>query len=292
MRILLTGADGFTGTHFSAAASSAGHEVIPLRVDLRDREAVEKQVQTVEVDAVVHLAAISFVGHADESAFYTVNVLGTAHLLSALSRLSHRPSSVLVASSANVYGNCEASPIAETQPPAPVNHYACSKLAMEHMACTYTDRLPVVISRPFNYTGPGQTQQFLIPKMVDHFSRRAHEIELGNLWVEREFNDIDLICSAYLGLLEHGVPGEVYNVCTGQPYRLQQVLDCLQAICGYNIAVRTNPALVRKSEVVRLCGDPAKLKRLFDSAGHPVPDVRLEQTLQKMLNSSVKGAVA
>src|SRR5690606_29793103 len=136
-----------------------------------------------------------------------------------------RPRSVLLASSANVYGNTECSPIAETQPPAPVNHYAMSKLAMEHMARTYADRLPLFFTRPFNYTGPGQDASFVIPKLVTHFARRAPAVELGNLDVEREFNDVRFVCEAYLSLLQKAVPGEVYNICTGAPLTLRAVID-------------------------------------------------------------------
>jgi nucleoside-diphosphate-sugar epimerase len=208
---------------------------------------------------VVHLAAISFVGHADDTAFYGVNVVGTMNLLAGLAALPVKPSKVLLASSANVYGNCDASPITESQPAAPVNHYAMSKLAMEHMARTYLDRLPVLFSRPFNYTGPGQAPNFLIPKLVSHFARRAPAIELGNLHVEREFNDVRMVCDAYLALLAHGVPGEVYNVCSGQPYTLQHVIALLSGITGHTMDVQVNPAFVRANEVHRLCGSPDKL---------------------------------
>ncbi len=259
MKILLTGAAGFTGLFFKQQAEAAGHTVWPLSANLTDKAGVAAEVAQAQPTAVVHLAAISFVGHADNAAFYSVNVLGTVNLLAALAALPVAPIKVLVASSANVYGNCDASPITEAQPPAPVNHYATSKLAMEHMALTYADRLPLVITRPFNYTGPGQAPQFLIPKLVSHFARRADRIELGNLHVAREFNDVRMVCAAYLGLLAHGQPGQVYNVCSGEPHTLQHVLAALKGITGHHMAVEVNPAFVRANEVHRLCGSPAKL---------------------------------
>ena len=164
-----------------------------MLADLTDKAAVADQVQQAQADTVVHLAAISFVGNADDAAFYSVNVTGCINLLSACAALPQKPRKVLLASSANIYGNCANSPIGEEQTPAPVNHYGTSKLAMEHLARTYADRLPLVITRPFNYTGPGQGKQFLIPKLVEHFARKAPQIELGNLHVEREFNDGQLI---------------------------------------------------------------------------------------------------
>lgn len=281
MRILLTGAEGFTGRHFQAAATRAGHEVVPLRANLTDRDGLRKEVLTIEPDAVVHLAAISFVGHADETAFYGVNVVGTTHLLAALASLPRTPKRVLIASSANIYGNCEASPIAETQPPAPVNHYAASKLAMEHMARTYLDRLPIVIARPFNYTGSGQGGNFLIPKMVDHFKRGAPRIELGNLHVEREFNDVRTVCETYLRLLDQGQPGQAYNVCTGQPYSLLAVMHKLKDLTGQPMDIQVNPAFVRPNEVYRLCGDPAKLLACIG----PLAPCGLNDTLQWMLDT-------
>jgi nucleoside-diphosphate-sugar epimerase len=154
-----------------------------------------------------------------------------------------------------------------------------SKLAMEHMAWTYLDKLPIVITRPFNYTGPGQAPQFLIPKLVSHFARRAPAIELGNLHVEREFNDVRMVCDAYLALLAHGVPGEVYNVCSGQPYTLQHVIGLLSAITGHAMEVTVNPAFVRANEVHRLCGSAAKL--LACTGRLTVPT--LEDTLRWML---------
>ena len=286
MRILLTGADGFTGRHLERHAEARGHDILPLRADLTDPEAVQREVLEGAPDAAVHLAAISFVGHEDATAFYAVNVLGTVHLLEALSTLPIRPRGILLASSANIYGNCAASPIAETQPPAPVNHYAASKLAMEHMALTYRERLPLVFTRPFNYTGPGQAPSFVIPKLVAHFARRADHIELGNLHVEREFNDVRMVCDVYLSLLEQGEPGEIYNVCTGRPYTLQQVLDELSDLTGHVPRIEVNPAFVRANEVHRLCGNPAKLQALARERGFAIPEFTLRETWESMLNAA------
>jgi len=282
LKILLTGTDGFTGRHFAAMAQAAGHDVLPLQANLTDCAAVQAEVLIAAPDAVVHLAAISFVCHADDNAFYAVNVVGTTNLLAALAQLPKRPHRVLLASSANIYGNCTQSPIAEDQPPAPVNHYAMSKLAMEHMARTYADRVPLVITRPFNYTGPGQDVNFVIPKLVEHFAQRAPSIALGNLHVEREFNDVQMVCSAYLKLLQQGALGETYNVCSGQPYTLQHVINTLTRITGHQIQVEVNPAFVRANEVHRLCGSPAKLQASIGSLEYPP----LEATLRRMLESS------
>ena len=287
MKILLTGSDGFTGRHFAEKARTAGNEVVPLMADLADSEALQREVLATAPDAALHLAAISFVGHADEKAFYSVNVIGTMNLLAALAQLPQAPHRVLLASSANVYGNCKASPIFEDQPPAPVNHYAMSKLAMEHMSRTYADRLPMVITRPFNYTGPGQAVNFIIPKLVDHFVRRAPAIALGNLHVEREFNDVQMVCNAYLQLLQHGESGETYNVCSGQTYTLQHVMKTLTSITGHHMQVEVNPAFVRGNEVHRLCGDSNKIQKLLALHGTALDDPSLEGTLRRMLTENL-----
>lgn len=286
MRILLTGASGFTGRPFAEMARALGHEVVALNCDLADKVALRQQVLVAAPDSVVHLAALSFVGQADENAFYAVNVVGTLNLLDALLALPQAPHRVLLASSANVYGNCDASPITESQPPAPMNHYATSKLAMEHMARTYGDRLPLIFTRPFNYTGVGQASQFLIPKLVNHFASRSPSIELGNLHVEREFNDVDMVCAAYLQLLEHGRSGEIYNICSGNAYTLQHVIELLSQITGHSIDVRVNPAYVRIGEVHRLCGSPARLQTLLAPKGGLPPTRSLEETLRWMLTAA------
>jgi nucleoside-diphosphate-sugar epimerase len=281
MKLLVTGAFGFTGRHFTRIARAQGHEIIELKVDLKDREAVKTAVLQAEPEAVVHLAAISFVGHADASAFYLVNVVGTLNLLDALAALINPPKSILLASSANVYGNCDQSPISENQIPSPVNHYGVSKLAMEQMARSYLDRLPLFFVRPFNYTGPGQAESFLIPKLVAHFAKRAESVELGNLEVEREFNDVRFVCEAYLCLLNTGKPGEIYNVCSGKPAALKSVIALLHDISGYSLQVKVSPACIRSNELHRLCGDPTKL---INEVG-PLAMPALRDTLCWMLES-------
>ncbi len=279
MKILLTGAEGFTGRHFARQAIAAGHEVQPLGSNLTDALPLAHEVAGLDFDAVVHLAAIANVAHTDNRALYDVNLFGTLNLLRAVKQTGRPLRKVLLASSANVYGNCEQSPIPETQAPAPVNHYAMSKLAMEHMSRAHSAGLPVVWVRPFNYTGPGQAQDFVIPKLVDHFRRRAPAVALGNLHVEREYNDVRLVCQAYLRLLEQAQDGGLYNVCSGKPYGLQQVLDLLKKLSGHDIDVRIDAAFVRSNEVVRLCGDPS---RLVQAIG-PLPSYSLEDTLSWML---------
>ena len=273
-RALVTGLNGFTGRHMVAELAAAGYEVFGMvhhgeaagpglfPVDLREARQVRAVIDQVRPDVVAHLAAISFVAHGDVAAIYQVNVMGTRNLLEALAAQDRAPRAVLLASSANIYGNAARETIDESVAPAPANDYAVSKLAMEYMARLWLDRLPVIVSRPFNYTGVGQAAQFLIPKIVDHFRRGEQLIELGNIDVERDFSDVRMVARAYRLLLEHPAPGAVFNVCSGQAYSLTEVLAMMAQIAGYEIGVRVNPAFVRANEVKRLQGDDGRLRRL------------------------------
>ncbi|BAP88422.1 NAD-dependent epimerase/dehydratase [Burkholderiales bacterium GJ-E10] len=286
---LVTGLGGFTGGYLKAALAAKGCRVIGLShapsddpdamaCDLTDSAAVMAAVQSVRPDFVAHLAAQTFVAHRDVEAFYRVNVLGTMNLLDALGSLDAPPQRVLLASSANVYGTPNVEVIDESVCPAPVSHYACSKLAMEHMARTWMDRLPIILVRPFNYTGPGQNPQFLVPKIVDHFRRGARTIELGNLDVSRDFSDVRDVVAAYVGLLESEAQSVTVNVCSGTDISLRAILAQMAEIVGYEIEVRVNPAFVRANEIPRLRGSNELLWRLIS----PPPARGLSETLMAM----------
>jgi nucleoside-diphosphate-sugar epimerase len=284
--ILITGAKGFTGLYLKDAAQKSGLKVVELASNLNDVEALEKEVLAAKPDLVAHLAGISFVASKDHEAFYRVHALGTSNLLQALAKLQSVPKKILLASSATVYGNSTNPLSIEDQTLTPIDHYATSKVAMEEMAKTFFNRLPIVIARPFNYTGVGQKGNFLIPKLVDHFAKQKPFIELGNLNIEREFNDVNMICDAYLKLLDLGKEKEIYNVCSGQARSLQFVMDLLKQITGHNIEIRVNPDFVRASEVHRMVGNPEKLNKLLTTNGLPLQVPALENTFKQMLNAA------
>ena len=283
MKLLVTGADGFTGQHLCALATKSGYEVVRVKSDLMDRSSLAEEIILAKPDLVAHLAAISFVGSPDKSSFYSVNVIGTTNLLDVISELPKTPGKVLLASSANVYGNCDISPVSENTQPSPVNHYAASKFAMEQLSRTYSSKLPIVITRPFNYTGRGQHINFVIPKLVDHFLEKKASISLGNIKVEREFNDVQMVCDLYLKLLKFGTPGEIYNICTGDTYSLENVIEILIKLTGHSIRVEVASELIRQNEVQRLCGDPQKINELLEQNIETLPKISLEETLKNML---------
>jgi nucleoside-diphosphate-sugar epimerase len=286
-RVLITGARGFTGKYLTDRLRREGWTPLPIEpsddadLDLRDARAVRLQVAALRPSHAIHLAAISFVGHGDPSEFYAVNAVGTEHLLAALAAEAPALERCILASSANVYGNVEVATVEETLPPAPVNHYACSKLAMEHIAHTWLDRLPVVVVRPFNYTGVGQSLSFLVPKLVDAFARREPVLRLGNLDVVRDFSDVRTVCEAYGRLLDAGRPGDVLNVCSGAGRSLLSVVDALRQLSGHDPQIEQDAALVRRAELVRLIGSN---ERLVNRVGS-LPAPRFEDTLRWMFET-------
>jgi nucleoside-diphosphate-sugar epimerase len=268
-------------------AQNQGHHVYSLKADINDVSSLEYEILECSPDAVIHCAGISFVASKDEEAFYRVHALGTSNLLKALLRLPKIPSKVLLASSATVYGNCMTIPTPEDQPVNPVDHYAMSKVAMEEMAKTFFNKLPIVIARPFNYTGPGQKESFLIPKLIKHFVNRSPIIALGNINVQREFNDVISICRLYLALLDFGLPGEIYNVGSGQARSLLSVIQILKNITGHHLEIESKADLIRPNEIVCMQCNPQKIMALMESHGLSITFPQLEDTLRKMLDISL-----
>ncbi len=295
-RVLLTGGSGFTGYYVAEHLQTMGYQVGGLsdsttrtdvdsvHVNLNDKLAVRDAVARIQPRAVVHLAAISFVAHADVNEIYQVNIVGTRNLLEALAELPRLPQVVVLASSANIYGNATVEPITEDVPPAPANDYAVSKLAMEYMARLWADKLPIVVARPFNYTGVGQTERFLIPKIVAHFRRQAAVIKLGNTEVWRDFSDVRDVACSYGHLVELRPAGRVFNICSGVGHSLDEVLDIMAELAGYRIKVEVNPAFVREHEVRRLVGSNTRLQALSGVR----PRISFKDTLQWMYHSTAE----
>lgn len=284
MRVAVTGASGFTGRFVAEALTRHRVECVPLEAELTDPAAIERAVVTTAFDRVIHLAGLAFVGIADWQGFYAVNQLGTFHLLDAVARV--RPGTrCILASSAQVYGRSAEGLVTEDAPTQPANHYAISKLAMESGATLWSDRLEVVVARPFNYTGVGQGTQYLIPKIVDHFRRRAPVIELGNLWVKRDIGDVRAVAEAYAGLALAEAAPDVVNIATGAVHSIDEILQRLTEISGHTIKTKVNPVFVRANDVPILGGDASRLREAL-------PNWRprtIEGTLAWMLQEAEEG---
>lgn len=279
-RVLLTGSGGFTGRPLVARLREDGHEVIGLTKgpgaedeitgDLLDRDWVHRIVAETQPTVIIHLAAVSSTQHAHSSA-YSINVDGTANLLSAATGLRQRPQRVIIASSAAVYAPPrEDQPIAEDHPLEPRGQYGASKQAMERVASAFADRLPIVVTRPFNYTGPGQDPaHFLVPKIVDHFARRAPRINLGNIDLYRDFSDVRRVVEVYARLVSHPADHAVINVCSGRTVHLVGMIGFMSEISGHSIEIIRDPALVRPGEPQTIRGSVKRLQSVLGDLPNP-----------------------
>ena len=295
-RVLVTGLTGFTGLHLKETLTRRDFRVIGIdqsdvtdnpdiySCDLLDKTALTSLVHRLKPSRVIHLAGIASVDHSDKSMIYQVNIMGTRNLLEALVEMPEKPCSVILASTANIYGNTGGYALDEDTPPDPLNDYAVSKLAMEYMAGMFKQSLPITIVRPFNYTGLGQTAHFVVPKIVNHFKQRLPVLELGNLEVTREFNDVRRVAEAYVRLLEKPQPGQVFNLSSGIGATLTEIITHCRRITGHNLQIEVNPDYVRENEVKILVGSPARL----DAAIGELPRFPLEETLRWMLEGGNK----
>jgi nucleoside-diphosphate-sugar epimerase len=263
---------------FSQTPSPESRIPIIYTCDITNYSEIIDVVDKVRPDFIIHLAALSFVNLKYPLPFYKINVIGTENLLNALLETGQNPEKIILASSANIYGRNAEGCVDEEVIPEPVNHYSISKLAMEFIAKNYMEKLKIIIARPFNYTGPGQEDHFLIPKIVRHYKEKKENIELGNLDVIRDFSDVRFVCECYDKLLENGKCGEVYNICSSKEIHLKKIIDIMNSLAGYNIKVDVNPEFVRKNEIYRLIGDNRKILSLFDSN----PVIEIEKTLEFM----------
>ncbi len=292
-RVLVMGSEGFTGRYVCNEFAGAGWEVWGaglqpqpanpryLNINLLQPKTLRLIGERAQPHVVVHLAARAFVAEADPTDFYAVNLLGTRHLLEALSTAVTPPLCTIVASSANVYGNSTLEVLEETAETHPANDYAVSKLAMEYLAKTYMERLGIVITRPFNYSGVGQEPRYLIPKIVGHFKKQAAHIELGNTDVARDFSDVRDIAKAYRLLAEIQPNGEIFNLCSGEATALETCIGIASEITGHDIEVKVNPEFVRENEVTILRGSREKLDGVIGRGRR----YKFRETLEWMLQN-------
>jgi nucleoside-diphosphate-sugar epimerase len=280
-RLFITGAQGFTGIHLAQLAKMNQYEVIESQANLLDYEALSNELLACKPDFVIHLAAISSTVSDNQTLLYKTNVIGSLNLLRALNRLSNKPNKVLMISSAHVYGNTGQEIFKEEDSPSPFNHYGVSKLSMELVARQFFNQLPIVIARPFNYTGVGHHEGFVVPKIIKHFKLKLPQIELGNIDTEREYNDVRLICEMYLRLLDSGKNSETYNICTGKVHSIREILSILESLTNQQINIIQNPQLMRTNELKRLCGNPQKLNRIVGDLSR----FTLNDTLEWMLHN-------
>ncbi len=309
MRVLVTGADGFVGRWLVRAARADGHGVIaavlpgatppaewqasgatpPVEVvgaDFRLEEDV-KRLGHLNADAVVHLAAVASGAAARENpdAAMRLNGVMTACFADQLCE-AHRPR-LLFVSTGEVYGRCHPGPILETARPHPSSPYAISKFAGEvAVGMAWRDSgLPVVIARAFPHTGPGQSATYVLPALAARLNEARRtgttDIRTGNLSGVRDFLDVRDVVRAYLLLLEHGAPGEVYNVASGEGRRLQDCFRMLAELTGVTPRAVEDAGLLRPDDIPVLIGDATKLRT---STGWS-PQIPFERTLTDLVHA-------
>jgi len=288
-RILVTGATGFTARYVIPLLEEVGAEVWKLSrtaekggraiaCDITDARGLRETVNMIQPKYVIHLAGTSNLPDSKKETAFRINVDGTTNLLEACNALHEKPK-VLLASSSYVYGDTGSVPAPESRPPAPANEYGRSKLQMERVAATWFDRVPIVIARPFNYTGIGHGEQFLVPKLIKAFRDKSQDLSFVDAAVERDFSDVRWISAVYMALAEKGVAGKVYNVCSGVGTRLSEIVGMLERLSRYRPA-SGSVAMASVELRNRMVGDPARLRELADMSAFP-----LEATLAWMFSA-------
>lgn len=288
-RILITGATGFTGRLLRQRLEARGLQVFCLnqfatmgRVDLRDGAMVREAVGQCRPTHVFHLGGITSNTHPDIPEIYAVNVVGTAHLYTALAGLPNPPRQIIHASSVTVYAPPEPPGLlTEDSLLRPIDHYGSSKLAGEEIARHFGRKLPILIVRPFNCTGPGQGINLVIAKIVHHFKVRAPEIRMGDIGIARDFSNIGDAVEIYERLMTSGATGTVVNIASGQSVTLRDVIERLRTLSGHDITIIQDPQFMRIGEPRTVFGSTQRLDALVG----PLERVPLEQTLKAMLES-------
>lgn len=290
MRAFITGGGGFVGRHLARHLGSCGDEVTTSdrECDVTDLDSVIRFLSANSPDVIYHLAALTHVGDSwgNPKEYTRVNVLGTKNVLDAARRTVPQATVVLV-SSADVYGVVapEDLPVRETFRAAPTNPYSSSKLEAERFA---RDALRdhgqrVVIVRPFNHVGPGQSTQFVIPALVSRLFEARGEgrgtIQVGDLSTRRDFSDVRDVVRAYRLLVQHARSGEIYNVASGVDTSLQDVANALRAEIAPDVEMVVDPELLRPVEVPVMRGS---FEKLHDATGWE-PSCTLESSLHDVV---------
>lgn len=288
-RFLLTGHSGFTGRYILEAANRLGIEVFCLTsdgtpdgksIDLLDYMEVNTAVKEIAPSSIIHLAAISHVQHSPACDFYAINVAGTRNLVEAVSNLKVSPQSCVFASTANLYRSKDGECLSEKSDLCPVNDYAMSKKCMEEMLSLWSAKLPIIITRPFNYTGIGQSENFLIPKIVKHFRELQPVIHLGNLEVSRDFSDVRFIAEAYLRLASIKPDNITLNLCSGISTSIREIVNICSEITGFSPEIVSNKEFRRDNEILSLRGDQTLMQKTLGFKS----SYSLRETLRWMIN--------
>ena len=290
--LLVTGRSGFVGRHLQQLlASSSCWNLIPNgQLELCKPASLDETLQPICPDAIIHLAGQTFVPEAfrDPQRTLEVNLIGTLNLLQALKRRGFS-GTFLYVSSGDVYGQVaeDSLPISEDLAPQPRNPYAVSKVAAELLCLqwSYVEPWRIMVARPFNHIGTGQSEAFVIPSMACQLTRvrqglQPARLEVGDVDVTRDFLDVRDVLQAYLALLERGRSGEIYNVCSGIELRVRDMITQMAELAGVDVELVQDAARMRRAEQRRVVGCADKLQQ---ETGWK-PGVSITETLQSVLS--------
>jgi len=258
-------------------------------LDTRSENDVFKYIQEAEPDWIFHLAAVSNVGHSWKRRKETLetNIIGTLNVFEGIRQYSP-DARVIFVSSSDIYGmrSLSGDPLTEKEDVLTMNPYAYTKWSGEVLSEFYTriENLNIVIVRPFPHTGPGQSADFVCSDWACQIARiekglSEPVINVGNISVERDYTDVRDVVRAYVGLIEKGKTGEVYNVCSGRSYSLEKILECLLSYTQKKISVRVDSQKIRKVDIPRLVGDNKKIKGEISWE----PRIPMTQSLKELL---------
>ncbi|MBI2822286.1 MAG: GDP-mannose 4,6-dehydratase [Acidobacteria bacterium] len=320
MKVLVSGAGGFVGRYLCRSLLEAGHRVVGLtrslrqiqlrraacdlfpylgeepaeryfswrELDITSAEAVESAVASIGPDWIFHLAAISFIPRSvsEPAETYGVNFNGTLNLLEAVRRCSPGARMIFVGSS-EIYGSPRCLPVDEQHPLLPLNPYSGSKAAADLLCGTYSRcfDLDIIRMRPFNHTGPGQSDSFAIPAFARQIAEmeqglRPRVMKVGNLETKRDFSDVRDVVRAYIAAAQRGETGEAYNVCSGNAYAMGELLQRLLAAAGMeDIRIEADPARFRSHDIGEIRGS----NRLAVERLQWKPEIGVQQMLADCL---------
>ena len=308
MRIFVTGATGFAGSHLVDHLLASGHQIFALvhsasslrelpehdrmtaiTGDLLDLESLKRVVIQAQPEVIYHLAGQAYPARSWQDPAFTlaVNAGGTANLLEAAVHVG-RPR-VVVVTSADIYGlvQPEDLPLTEQSLPRPRHPYGVSKLAAGQLVALYWQRyqVPAIEARPFNHIGPRQAHGFVVPDFASQLAaiklgQRPPIMQVGNLDAQRDFTDVRDVVRAYVDLAQKGQPGQAYLICSGQPVAIHYLLTTLAELANTRVELEYDPARLRPSDIPCLYGSYARIQQHTNWQ----PRIHLRQSLADALS--------
>jgi len=306
VRVLITGINGFVGSHLAQHlihadgalelhgtvfnSDETSEDFTSHQIDLRDEQNVKELIAEIKPDNIYHLAAQAFVPRSFADPWETIenNVRSQLNLILGCIAADICPR-FLAITSAEIYGVVEPSevPMDEQFRLHPTSPYSVSKIAQDMLAQQYyiSHKLPIMRARPFNHFGPGQNERFVAPAFALQIAKieaglQEPVIEVGDLSARRDFTDVRDIVSAYRLILEQGTPGEVYNVASGVAHSIQHLLNTLIDLVPQSIDVRIDKERLRPVDIPVLQGNATKLQEETGWA----PTYNFQQTLEDVLD--------